>query len=294
MKRSLKFTFFLLAVFANTYSYSQFSIKGKIIDVRTKEPLAFVNIIFNNNSHSGTTTDIDGKFYFNQSQKISSICCTYVGYEKLTISPDSLKKDNKGFIIELKPDVLNLQEIVVVPGENPANRIIRKVIQNKEINNPENISSFKYTSYNKSIYDFEPNDTLDSDSIRIRMNKLFKGGHLLIMESVTERKYISPDINEEIITGAKVSGFKHPSFAPLATDLQPFTFYKDNIKMLEINYLNPISNGSLKKYLFKITDTLYQNTDTVFILSFKPIKGTNIQGLTGLLYINTKPTQYKV
>lgn len=287
MRQIFKFTLLLFTVFSYSFSYSQYSIKGKVLDSKTKEPLAFVNIIFNNNLHLGTTTDIDGKFYFSQSQKITTLSCSYLGYIKLTSSLDSIRKENNGLIIELIPSSFNLQEVVIKAGENPANRIIKKVIQNKEINNPENISSFKYTSYNKSIYDFTPNDTLGSDSIQIKMDKVLKGGHLLIMESVTERKYISPDINEEIITGTRVSGFKHPSFAPLATDIQPFSFYKDIITMFDINYLNPICNGSLKKYQFNIVDTLYQNSDTVFIISFKPQPAKNFQALTGLLYINT-------
>ena len=120
--------------------------------------------------------------------------------------------------------------MVIRSGENPANRIIRKVIQNKDINNPEKVSSFKYTSYNKIVYDFKPNDSLNADSIREKQHdKVLKGGHLMIMESVTERKFIAPDKNQETIIGTKVSGLKNPPFAPLATDIQPFSFYKDII-----------------------------------------------------------------
>lgn len=72
------------------------------------------------------------------------------------------------------------------------------------------------------------------------------------MESVSELKFIAPDISEETVIASRVSGFKNPNFASLATDLQPFSFYKDNIKLFDIQYLNPISKGSLKKYSFRI------------------------------------------
>src|SRR5690606_1962654 len=116
---------------------------------------------------------------------------------------------------------------------------------------------------------------------------LLKDSPLFIMESVSERKFIAPDISEEIVIGTKVSGFQNPSFASLATDLQPFSFYKDNIKLFDIQYLNPISKGSLKKYRFKIEDTLFQNKDTVYIISFQPQKNKNFEGLKGSLYIST-------
>ncbi len=277
----------LVTIFFANYSFCQNSISGRVIDKVTKEPLAFVSILFNDNAHLGTSTDIDGKFYYSQSQKIKTISCSYLGYKNYTLSLDSTTKENKILLLELAQSAFNLHEIIIREGENPANKIIRRVIENKAVNNPENISSFKYSTYNKSIYDFSRNDTAKPDNTLLKMEKVLKGGHLLIMESVTERKFIAPDISEETIIGTKVSGFKHPSFAALSSDIQPFSFYKEIIKIFDINYLNPISDGSLKKYQFHIEDTLYQNNDSTFIISFKPLPHSNFEGLKGLLYINT-------
>lgn len=275
----------LVALFLTNYSFSQNLITGKVIDLNTKEPLAFANIIFNNNQLFGARSDIDGKFSFNSSQKITSLTCSYIGYKKLSVEAEKVLKVHNIIIIELEPLTTELQEVVIKPGENPANLIIRKVIANKDNNNPENISSFKCTIYNKTIYDFRFNDSTSMDSIKI-MRKL-EGSHLMIMESVAERRFIKPDISEEIVTGTKVSGFKNPSFVSLATDFQPFSFYKDNIKLFDINYLNPISRGSLNNYKFHIQDTLFQKTDTVYVITFKPLPNKNFDGLTGMLYINT-------
>ena len=138
------------------------------------------------------------------------------------------------------------------------------------------------------VYDIKTDGTTKKDSLNIKMKgKLLKDSPLFMMESVSERKFITPDISEEIVIGTKVSGFQNPSFASLATDLQPFSFYKDNIKLFDIQYLNPISKGSLNKYRFFIEDTIFQNKDTVYIISFQPKKSKNIEGLQGQLYINT-------
>lgn len=279
---SVLFVSFILPLF----SYSQYEVKGKIVDGKTNLPLAFVSIVFNNDSRTGTTTDIDGKFYYNSEKPIEVITCSYIGYKKITL--DNLQgADKKDLTIKMYSSFAELKEVVVKSGENPANRIIRQVIKNKDINNPEKIASFKYTSYNKNIYDFQPSDTIRADSIQEELDKVLQGGHLLIMESVTQRKFIAPDRNEEVIIGTKVSGLKDPPFAPLATDIQPFSFYKDIFPVMNVNYLNPISNGSLNKYQFFIEDTLYQGADTVFLISFKPRPGKNFEALTGVLYINT-------
>jgi hypothetical protein len=280
-----KIIFVFAAFFATTNAFSQFKVTGKVIDRITEEPLAFASIIFNNDQFLGARTDIDGKFSVNSRQKLISFSCSYIGYKKQIIFIDSVTKRNNLIIISLEPLTSELQEVVIRPGENPANSIIEKVIANKDSNNPENISSFRCTIYNKTIYDFLFNDSSRTDSIKI-MKKL-GGSHLMIMESVTEKKFLEPDRSEEIVTGTKVSGFKNPSFVSLATDFQPFSFYDENIKLFDINYLNPVSRGSLNNYKFHIEDTLFQNSDTVYLITYKPLPNKNFDGLTGLLYINT-------
>ena len=275
----------LIIMLCTVTGYGQYSIGGSVYDASTKEPLPFVNIIVNQNPLTGTTSDIQGKFSYTSPKVISSLTFSYVGYDPVTLAIDTNRQE--ALKVYLKSSDVGLEEIVVVAGENPANRIIRNVIRNKDINNPEKISSFRYTSYNKVIYDFDFSDSTSHIEEEQAIEEVFKGGHLLIMESVAERKFIHPDHSEEVVLGTKVSGFKNASFAPLATDVQPFSFYMDNIPILDVTYLNPISNGSLTKYDFRLEDTLYAGVDTTFILSFKPQPGKNFEALTGLLYINT-------
>lgn len=276
----------LIILFSFVNTFAQNTIKGKVVDAKSGEALAFVNLIFNGNPHFGTVSDIDGNFIISSKNNIKSITCSYVGYQKKIIRLDSLNT-LQPLRISLEAASVELQEVTVKADNQSVNRIILNAIKNRKLNNPENVASFKYTSYNKIIYDFLIQDSLESDSTQYKIEKVLKGGHLLIMESVTERKFIAPDISEEIITGSKVSGFKHPSFAALATDIQPFSFYEDIIPIIDINYLNPISKGSLNKYHFQIEDSLYQNLDTVFVISFFPQSNKNFEGLKGVLYINS-------
>ncbi|HSF88972.1 MAG TPA: DUF5686 family protein [Saprospiraceae bacterium] len=281
-----KMNCFWVLILLTSKLIGQHEIAGRVLDNETNHPLAFVNIIFNQNVLTGTMTDINGKFRYSSPIAFTSLTFSYVGYEQKTVYMDSPEGQDLS-AIKLSPSAFVFEEIVVKAGENPANRIIRNVIANKKINNPENITSFKYTSYNKVIYDFVLVDDSASEDVDELKSEVFKDGHALIMESVTERRFIHPDNSEEIILGVKVSGFKNPSFAPLATDLQPFSFYREIISIFDVRYINPISDGSLAKYDFRIEDTLYQQQDTTFILSFKPQEGKNYEALKGLLYINT-------
>jgi hypothetical protein len=265
--------------------FGQVRISGTVTDEATKEPLAFASIIFNNDSKQGITTDINGNFLYSSNKPVTVLKCSYVGYQDV-VMPIGSNTQNISIALQFSANELN--EVVITPGENPANAIMRKVIANKDANNPENLSSFSYRCYNKVTFDLKSKKQKDSTEVK----NILKNGHIFMMESVTERRFVSPDNSEEVVLATKVSGFSNPSFASLATDMQPFSFYDDNIPFLNVNYLNPVSRGSLNKYRFTLQDTLYNKADTVYVISYKPLPRKKFEGLTGLLYINTN--QYAI
>lgn len=269
---------FLLISYSNLIA--QVELKGKVINHETGEPLAFANIIFDKNPRLGVVTDMDGNFTFQTSKIPENLTISYMGFFSIEMPIKS-----RNIEVRLKPKSLDLNEVVLSEKDNPAHRIIRLVIANKEKNNPEKIASFKYKCYNKTIFDFvSTKSSIDSLELRKKM----KGGHIMMMESVSERKFLQPNLSEETVIATKVSGFKNPNFATLATDLQPFSFYQNHIPLVDIQYLNPIANGSLNKYHFTLQEEYFQNQDTVFVISYKPKKNKNFEGLTGILHINSK------
>lgn len=275
MKKFLFIGFLLVSNFV----LSQYKLAGKITDKNTGEPLAFVNIIIN--TGKVTATNINGDFSVISNEKITTIECRYVGYKnkKIAVNSSYVK-------LQLVSKDLQLEEFKVIAGENPAHRIIRKAVANRKINNPENLSSFQYKSYNKTRINMDSLSHI-SDSTIEDSNKMLRDIPLFLIESVAKKTFIFPDINEEIVIANHVTGLKMPSFSSVVTQFQPFAFYESTIKLLDKNYLNPISKGSTKKYLFRIEDTLFIEKDTTYILSYRPRKGKNFDGLKGLLYINT-------
>jgi hypothetical protein len=107
------------------------------------------------------------------------------------------------------------------------------------------------------------------------------------MESVTERNFKSPGVVQERVVLNRVSGLPTTGLAALANIVQPFTCYGDFLRVLDKNYVNPISPGSPKLYFFNIEDTLYRERDTLYILSFHPRKGRTFDGLEGVLHLSS-------
>ena len=111
-------------------------ISGKIIDAATFESLAFVHIVVND-SREGTTSAIDGSFNVYAASGIGRLTFSFVGYEQKEINVEDFLKANPNispdnFIVRLRKSTLILKELVFEAGENPADKIIKKVIDNKD------------------------------------------------------------------------------------------------------------------------------------------------------------------
>jgi len=284
MVRKIVITSLFLILYV-LYGFSQ-NIEGRVIDGNTQKPLPFVNIQFDF-SHQGISSDVDGRFTFKK-QEAQSLHLYYVGYRDTSI----LVKDiSSSKVIKLYPKITQLVEVEILPGENPAHRIIGRAIENRKKNKPENLKAFSYTSYNKMVFSADPNplfanDSISPDTFQRRMMEFIDRQHILLMESVSKRYYKNGKSYEKII-GSRVSGLQDPFFALLATQFQSFSFYDPFFSLMDKNYINPISKGSLTKYFYLIQDTVYQNDDSIFIISFRPYKGKNFDGLKGLIYISS-------
>jgi len=290
------FSLFLLIVLSNS-CLAQYVIEGSVVDEITHKPLAFVNVILSDKS-GGTMTDIMGKYSLKSDVPIDSLLFSYMGYEviKYKLSKEELNKQRLTINVSMKSTNYTLKEVVFKAGENPAHRIIKKVIENRDKNNPDKLPCYTYSTYNKFFFTVDVDSLIKADSLmshgiadstKNNDHKLLDCNYLFIVESVTEKKFLYPDNNKETITASHVSGFKNPSFSILASEMQGFSFYNDYFVLLERNYLNPLSKGSIYKYFFNIEDTTWNGKDTVFIISFKPLPNKNFEGLKGVLYINT-------
>ncbi|HRP61598.1 MAG TPA: carboxypeptidase-like regulatory domain-containing protein, partial [Vicingus sp.] len=152
MKRKISLLFLGLLFFQTVFS--QYTLKGKVVDENTKEPLAFVNILAN--QKSGVTSNIDGLFSIQSATPITSLKLSYVGYEPKQIDVSG----KNSIVITLIPTSYQLSEFTLLPGENPAHAIINKVVENRKIHNPEKSLNFKYESYNKLFITGDVDSTL--------------------------------------------------------------------------------------------------------------------------------------
>lgn len=288
--KSFSLHFLLLCITVLQSVAQSVQIKGRVIDIDNLDALAFVNIRINDGPE-GVISDIDGKFTVNSPVPVSKLIFSYIGYEAVQYVPPNNKKE---IVIQLKKTSYELSEILIKPGINPANRIISEVIANRYINDHERLPSFTYTSYEKMVFGPESDsiphiDSLAADSSYIRAKDFFNKQHLFIMESVVKRSFRFPSDNYNKVIASRVSGLSDPLFVFLISQLQSTTFYKEVIKIVDKDYINPISNGCFSKYYFEIQDTIVEPFpyDTTYVISYRPLMRTNFNGLKGTVSIST-------
>jgi hypothetical protein len=253
---------------------------GRVIDAASKLPIPFAHISVTG-TRVGTNADIDGKFLLTTNVPVS-VTVSSVGYVK-----SSVEITESTLVIELKESLLELKEVVITPHENPAFDIIRKVRLNRLANDPRQVDSYSFNSYNKLFIKLADDSRVykHDSTLKLRMDS----SELFVSESVVNHKFKKPDKTREHILGHKTSGIKSPLFASILTDFQPISFYDEwfFMNITDKSYQNPVYDKGFQKYDFELLDTLYTANDSTFVISFQPQRDKNFEGLKGVLYINS-------
>ena len=145
MKKRIPYILFLFLITFVSYAQN-YTITGKVFDIDSKEPLPFVPVLIKGTTVGGTS-DFDGKYTIKTDKTGDSIVASYMGYKR---SARSIKnRVNQEVNVPMTLEGVNLIEVVIKPGENPAHRIIRNVIANKNKNDKSHLNAYQYETYNK-------------------------------------------------------------------------------------------------------------------------------------------------
>ena len=272
---------------------AQKPLEGVVLDAETGEPMPFVSVIYNPPRKLGVATDVDGFFSIVDPQNVSRLDVSFIGYKRVVITLDSLRKMPRPLVIRMTPDFATLGEVEVIAGENPALRIIRNASKNRLFNNPNNLESYRYRSYNKNVitYRLNPDSSLTltaRDSAGLKRDSVrAERRHLLVMESVTKKAFKQPKMHHETVIGTKISGFKDPIVGMVPADVQHFGFYDDIMPLLNKDFISPLARGALDNYQYIILDSTFHRGDTTYIIQFKPEKKTKFEACEGVMHITT-------
>ena len=270
--------------------------KGQIIDFDTTVPIAFAKINYNNKT---ITSDWEGKFSLEIKDDNKPILFTYKGY----YDKNYYQTVGAKFLLikMVSNDSLKEQEIY---SENQVNLIIKKVIENKPINQPEKaLNTYEYKNYEHLLVSANPDsisgkiDTIYKkslfgrrkiilDSINYKFKKLVEKQHIYQTEKVNLIQH-NNDGTKETILASRMAGFKKPLYEYLGLNLVSYSLYDNQLDILEIPIQNPISNYGRNMFVFKMIDTIKIQDRTVYRIYFQP-KKLKSNKLRGLLFVDAE------
>lgn len=176
---------------------------------------------------------------------------------------------------------VQLNEVTIEAGENPAHRIVDSVMAHLQENNPNALDSYRYEIYDQMVV------TID-DETGTRLDSLLLKSDLMVMETFSEVLFRAPNQLRQNVLGTKMSGSKDPQVVYLASKMQSTSFYDEKVNIAGTDYVNPISRNSKSHYFFNL-DTVQPagGTDSLYLISFHPIKGSAFSGIRGTLTIHS-------
>lgn len=255
-------------------------VSGKVVDANTREPLPFVNVILKG-TRAGATTDLDGYYSITTTTPGDSLVISYIGYNRVA------RAIKKGVEQEVNIGLTQGIELMVVevnPGENPAHRILRKIIANKDKNNGERLTAYEYEVYNKIEFDINNiNDDFKNKKLLQPFSFIFDN---IDSSNIKEKPYLpvfmteslsdyyyrkNPKVHNEVIKASKVAGVENASVSQFMGDMyQKFNIYDNTLIVFGKNFVSPISDNALFYYKFYLIDSMEVDGYKCYQLQFKP------------------------
>lgn len=257
-------TIICLQTITITFGQQKILIKGIISDSKTKEPIPFCNIHLSV-ARSGTISQNDGIFNLQVPNLPDTIIISTIGYENQKIA---IHNSNKNFYeISLNQSNIEIGEVVIVPGENPANVILRKVIQNKSRNNPLRANTIACNTYTKVL----ANSVAEKDNQFLTKT----GVPIFFSEKLTQNyicrkpRYESEKVIEEKLTGLGLFN-EFNLFGVTSNATVDFNFYDNILEIFDKPFISPLNNRAFLYYRFYLHDSIMGEFGKEYIIQFIP------------------------
>jgi hypothetical protein len=285
--------FFLFSSFCHG---QETKITGHISDPLTNEAIPFASVVFKGTS-IGTTSDINGNYELQTTQKVDSVIASFVGYIPVTMPVQMGKM--QVINIALRVNKFDLPEVEVKAGENPADIIMREVIKKKPRNNQVNVSAYQYESYNK--IEFDVNNITEKFKNR-RLFRPFKFVFENVDSSATNKKpflpvFLTESISDvfftkepkhmkEVIKATKISGVENNTISQYLGDFyQKINIYDNYIYMFGKGFVSPLADISNLYYKYYMVDSAYFGDKWCYKLKFKPRRKQELT-FSGDMWVN--------
>jgi hypothetical protein len=286
---------FTVMFFIAGHVQAQQQLSGRVSDAASGEALQFANV-WVENTNSGTTTDRNGRFVLTLPIGSHSIVVSYLGYK--SVRRQITLPGVTELTITLHSVAIEMPEVTITPGDNPALRIIRKAIEMKA-QQKARLRNYSLTSHSKVLMHFSgfnvsgvgsradtgggtvsvsgQGDSTVADTERNNLP--------VILETQTDAWWAAPNRYKEVVTARKQS-----AFIPAQTNILVSAFFITDFSSDELRIgekapvVGPISEAGLRSYYYSLLGTTSIDSTIIYQIGIDPLRESDPL-LSGTIYI---------
>lgn len=287
-----------------TFQVEAQTMRGRVIDAETGEPLIMASVFYSSNDAVSAGLQGDYKIAFRR----GTLHFSMVGYKPQKVR--TRRPDTLTIRLERLPDDILSGAVVVGKKkryrrkDNPAVKLMRRVIAAKRSTRLELHDYYSYDKYSRltlALNDvnpsaFETGKLKRFPFLREHLEVCNETGKIILPISVEET--VSEDIyrrhpkcEKTLIKGKQKNGLGDYFYSGelvskvLADCFTDINIYDDDIRFLQYRFTSPISSrGAINFYRYFITDTLQWGSDPAIKVDFTPSNPQDF-GFAGSLYI---------
>ncbi|GHV49849.1 membrane protein [Bacteroidia bacterium] len=280
----------ILFVFLLSWGVLRAQRQGVIIDKATQTTIPFATVSYTvaQGQEHVIVAGAQGQFALPAGVEQANVSC--MGYKPKGIRADA--PAGARWVVELEEETYAIKELFVTPKNNPAIRIIRNVLANKDRNNFEQYGEYSYRNYLKIGV---AKKAVEADSSM--GNKNASQADALFSETVTLTNKRDGRIEDRIVAN-RSAGFDTPILGQAFYMFfhKAISFYANAIAIfgedglsdrMQTNYAGPLGAGCLSGYNYQLENTYLNEADTLFEISYFPKKHANFESLAGTMFISS-------
>lgn len=257
-------------------------VRGRVTDADTGEPLMGVSAVFRD-TYTGISTDMEGGYVLETRDSVAVLDFSLLGYEPA--SAEVVRGAFNLIDVALKPSSVGIDDIVVIPGENPALPILRGVSRNKPRNDPERMQQWRCATYTKMELDLSNMRTgFKSKALQRNFGFVFDN---VDTSAVTGKPYLpvmitestadiyhrrSPSLDREVIRASRISGIEQDYALSQFTGqlYADVNFYDNYIDLFNVRFASPLSDHGTMYYKYFLVDSMNVDGRKIYKIRYHP------------------------
>lgn len=287
----------VLFILLYTVAHSQTTIKGRVVDQRTRSPLPYCTIYFGNKK-IGTKTDGYGNFTLKSSKSESSFFVSYLGYETKEVKIYGTEFKTEVVLAEKakKKQAVDIKGNRKQPKDTLAIRIIRNTIKNKDNNKISSFETVQFDKYSKFELSLANVDSLIGNNFLTKPLKYIldyqsstpdgeKYSPILLRETSTKEYRKGTKVKTEILGQKDTRIFDNESiYGLIEQSFEDYSIYDNQLIIANKSILSPLSGSALMFYRYYVEDSFEVDGKKNYQMIFAPISKEDF-GFTGKLII---------